>query len=328
MEQLLIPVRRGDTILVFERRRLEAGRRAEFLAIAEVSPDGAVAATGMRDLAEDEAETVAKVAAKLPALERFTAQMSVHDLPSIQTSLDAPAEAGIVDNSVLMTLTLYLDFCRQTLVQEAAVRRYESRPPEGRLDIGLTASIYESLLRSHELARAEALIDSDLKELPPALTRHPEAGYLLGLAATVKQRLGRAEGALVLMETVSRLRPDHKLLVRMAHLYRAQNDTEKAIRTLRRAEKIQPLGYKSLIMLGHLLARQESYDKACEALLKAEEQKPLQHGAARYLAWWMFHAGDLDRAEIWAQRAEARGSTTMENLYQRVNERRGEQDLP
>ena len=34
MEQLMIPVRRGDAVLVFQRRQPEAGRRAEFLAIA------------------------------------------------------------------------------------------------------------------------------------------------------------------------------------------------------------------------------------------------------------------------------------------------------
>ncbi|WP_112320890.1 tetratricopeptide repeat protein [Oceanibium sediminis] len=327
MEQLLIPVRRGGTVLIFERRQPDSGRRAEFLAIAEVGADGAIVPCGLHPLAEEQVAAAAAAAAKLPALERYSGAMAVHDLASIQGALDAPPEAGIVDNSVLMTLSLYLEFCRQSLVQEAAVRRYEARPARERLDVGLSASVYESLQRTHELERAEALIDADLQDLPDAVKRHPEAGYLLGLAASVKQRLGRAEGALALLEAVSRIRPDPKLFLRMAQLYRAEGGIDKAIATLRRSAKMAPLAYPAWHLLGHLLSQKEAYAEAADVFLKAEAEKPLEHGPTSYLAWWLVLAGKHDEAEIWAKRAEDRGSTRMESFYVHLAEIRNAEDL-
>lgn len=316
MGWLLLPVRRQEDILVFERRTLESSRRAEFRAVAIRRPgDADPVGTEATDYTDALKAACSEAVRTFEKLEPFLRSAGLHDDTALVSLLDAPDDAGVVDGSVLMTATLMLEYARQALVQESAVRRYEARAAQERFDIGLSASIYASLLRSHELPRGAALLDADLSEIPDSLMRHPEARYLLGLAATIYQRAGNRPAAIRMMEAMVRIDPDEDTLFRLGHLYNETGDARKAIATFERLEKKRPLNQNTSLIVGYLYGVIEQPARAIEAFLKAETQAPIGPVAARDLAWWLVGQGDLSAARHWANRAKDRGAEDLDDLF-------------
>jgi len=284
-ERLFLPARRGSDIVIYEYREQPALRRWEFHAAAiRDGQTGALDATGVVGLDDAALARCAGVADQLPRIEAAVATLDICRDDRFSGALDMERPAAILDGSALLTVCMYLQFARQSLVLESSFRRYEARPAAERLDLGLSASVYDGLLKRHELARAEVLLDADAPHLPPRIPQHREWGYLLGLAASIKQRLGKPQEAIVFARQAATAAPT-------AQIWRR---------------------------IGNLAEETGARDEAIDAFLHSEKYESLQPDQALRLAWWLVHEERIDQAREWHDIALARGAPPAPLLHDRL----------
>lgn len=280
MARPYLPVRRGAGIVIFEHREVPAHRRWEFHAVAiSPAPGAPMQRTGVAAIDDVALQECADLAERLPRLEAVLSDISLTDATAASRILDAGSETALVEKSMLLTGTLYLEFLRQSLVHETAVRRYDATDPAARFSLGMSASVVEGCLKRHEVARAEKLVDADLPHLP-ANTTGREWGHYFRLAATAKERAGKADEIEPLLLRAVRARPDQGSWRRIGLLREGRGDMAGAV----------------------------------DAFLAAERVKPLEGQPALRLGWWLQKLGRLDEAQTWARTAAERGAEDADKL--------------
>ncbi len=261
--RIFLPARRGQQVLVFEHREQAEKRRWEFVAAAVgEDPAGPLRPTGVVGLKPADMEDCARAAAALPALEAYLETVHLLDLATLPRALELPKDAAVVEGSPLFTLTLYLQFRRNCLVSEASLARYNLRPAAERFEVGLSASIYVSLLKQHDLERASALLDEDLPIAEARNAKGREWGYYFGQAAAIRQRNGNLEGAVVMMQTAAEAAPKSEIFRRVGNLQADLGRRDEAIAAFMRAEKLTPLPAHAALKLGKWLLAEERYEEA------------------------------------------------------------------
>ncbi|MEM8786998.1 MAG: hypothetical protein AAGE76_01940 [Pseudomonadota bacterium] len=250
-------------------------KRWEFVAAAiQPEPDAPLERTQAVGLDQAAMAQAAEMAARIDAVEKSLAGTRLFDERSIVAALYRPTSGAVIESSVLLTVTLYLQFTRQTLVYESALQRYEQRTPEERVEAGMSGSIYLSLLKRHDLARAQAILDDDNPVIETKGSRNREWAYVHGLIGTIRERSDQFEQAL-------------------AHLEKAVA-INAAAGTWRRIANIRAdLGDR---------------DGAIAGMLRAEAIEPLPPFAAKRVAGWLMDLNRPNEARVWVNRAEERGA--------------------
>ncbi|MEM8872131.1 MAG: tetratricopeptide repeat protein [Pseudomonadota bacterium] len=277
-DRIFLPARRGDTVIIFEHREVPDNRRWEFVAAAiQEAPDAPLIRTTAVGLNPDELEICSQIAAGFPAFEDALSGLpglGITDLDLVDASLELPKALALVEGSILLTLTLYLQLIRNSLVTTASIRKYRSRPPAERIEAGLSGSVYQTLLKSHDLETGAELLEEDLAAMPDIPRRTRDWGFFYHMAGFIRLRRGELEEALELFRTSIRHAPDEALHRRMANIY----------------------------------ADLERFPEAIDAFLKAEAITPLPpHGTIR-LAYWMQQEGRINEAREFARLAQERGA--------------------
>lgn len=283
-EKVYIPVRRGELVVVFAYIEIPSQRRWQFqAAAASDGPNGEMQRTGAVQTSDEEMEECAKLAKALPMIEAAFDTVRITDVGSYDHALKAESSAAVVSGSMLFTTTMYINFMRQYLVEETAITRYQMRAPEQRFDLGLSASIYDGLLKRHDLERAEEIVDADLPHANPPRSRHREWAHLYRLAAEVKLRRGEKDAGIELLEKAARFWPGEEIHRRIGNLHFDQGNLSRAIKSFKTAHDIEPLN-------GQVALR---------------------------LAWWLQEDGQTDESKKFATFALEKGNEKARNLLER-----------
>ncbi len=242
-ERIFIPARRADDILIYEYFEMPTQRRWQFrVVLAQDGPEGELKRTGSGTVSADELERCKGLVAALPDVEKALSGVNLANAASFGGVLAADPAAAIVTKSMLFTSTLYLNLMRQSLVEESSISRYESRAPDERFDIGLSASIYDGLIKRHDLERAEALLNADLPHAIAPKRQHREWAYFFKIAAEIKLRQNAKRSAVALLEQAVKSLPEAATLRRIASLLVDLEDREAAIEAFEKSHSIEPLG--------------------------------------------------------------------------------------
>lgn len=273
-QRIFLPARRGGRTLVFEHRELAEKRRWEFVAIAVLTPEGDCRRAGTGPLTRAELKHCADVAAQLEQLEAAAGQLGLFDLDVAAAALQLPAEAAVVEGSALLTLTLYLQLLRDTLVTAASVARYRARPVAERVEPGLSSSLYVTLIKEGNTATAAALFDEDRVAVPAKLPRSRDWGYFFGQAAMALEAEGRTADALAMCRRGVACWPSDAMWRRIGNLEEAAGHRSAAIDAFEAAEKLKPLAAKPTLRLARWLQTDGRTGDA-----RAMAQRALDRGA-------------------------------------------------
>ncbi len=270
-ERIFLPARRGETIVVFEHSEVPEKRRWEFVAVA-VMENGQARREGWAHLSPKELNHCAKIGALLPRLEAEVGAMTPFDLHRTEAALDLPKELAMVEGSALLTLTLYLQLQRDTLVTAASVARYRARAAAERVEAGLSASIYTQLLKVGDAEGAGSLLDQDLAVVPERPPRTRDWGFFFGQAAGVRRRQARDAEAIALLHRSLTCWPTAHTWRRIGGIHEAQGQMSQAISAFESAEKLGPLPAQATIRLARWLLAEERIDDARRTALLARER--------------------------------------------------------
>ena len=264
-EKVFLPIRRGAETIVFAYVENAAQRRWQFHAVACTDQkSGKLTRLEGIPVTADELAECEKLVASLKDVEFALAGLNLCDASTFPGVLNAGPEAQIIGGSMLFTSTMYLNFLRQYLVEESAAQRYANRDPKERFDVGLSASIYDGLLKRHELITAEALLDADLPHAKPPNIRHREWAYLYRRAAEIKIRMGRSNAAISLLNQAGKFWPRAEYQRRIANLHFGAGELTQAIAAMKQAHLQEPLTAQPLMKLAHWLKRDGDVEAAKE----------------------------------------------------------------
>ena len=283
-DRLFLPARRGEIVIVFEHRDVPDNRRWEFVAAAtQKGADGVLERTTAVPLSDDDLKTCAALVAQFPAFEaalRALPGQGIADLDLIDAALTLPKELAMVEGSALLTLTLYLQLIRNTLVTTASVTKYRSRPVEERVEAGLSGSAYQTLLKAHDLETGGELLDEDLAVRQRSPRRTRDWGIFYNMAGLIRQRRCEHEAALPLFRQSAKHAPDAALHRRIANT----------------------------------CADLDRIPEAIESFIAAEELAPLPAPATLRLAQWLKDEDRGEEARMFAERAKERGAKASDEL--------------
>lgn len=260
--RIFLPARRGNSILVFEHREQRDKRRWEFVAAAHKAPGAEILPTGVVMLSAEELAECGRMAEQLPALESYLTGITPVDLGAVPTALDMPTELALIEGSSLFTMTLYLQLQRNALVVEASLSRYTARTPEARFEPGLAASVLQSLLKMHDLSRAEALLEEDLPQAAAGTGKGRDWSFYYSQATTAKERSGKPAEALELAQKANEANPTSETMRRVGVLQKRTGDRPAGIESFLKAERLGPLPAHALMRLGRWLVVEGRMDEA------------------------------------------------------------------
>lgn len=270
-ERIFLPARRGETIVVFEHSELPEKRRWEFVVVAVIEA-GQIRHEGWAQLSPKELKHCAKIGALLPRLEAAVGALTPFDLNQTQAALDLPKELALVEGSALLTLTLYLQLQRDTLVTAASVARYRGRAAAERVQAGLSASIYTQLLKAGDAEQAGGLLDQDLTAVPERPSRTRDWSFFFGQAAGVRRLQGRDTEAIALLHRSLKCWPTQHTWRRIGGIHEVLGEIPQAISAFEAAEKISPLPPQAAMRLARWLLAEGRVDDARRLALLAQDR--------------------------------------------------------
>ncbi|QHQ36623.1 tetratricopeptide repeat protein [Algicella marina] len=269
-ERIFLPVRRGDDVLVYEYFEVPAQRRWQFrVVLAAESEEGELVRTGTGMITDEEIDLCKGLVARMDSVVDAFEAVRLSDISTYRGLLEAGESAAVVTNSMLFTSTLYLNLMRQCLVEESSVSRYESRAPSERFDIGLSASIYDGLVKRYDLKRAEAILDADLPHAKPPKRLHREWSYFYKTAAEIKLRRGKKQAGVGLLEKAVLCQPDAATHRRIASLHLDVGDRPAAIAAFERSHELEPLPAKPRLRLAWCYFQEGDRQKAADFAAKS-----------------------------------------------------------
>ncbi len=250
--RIFLPARRDGTLLIFEHRERPRQRRWEFTAVAAQEPDSELARTGNGGLNADEFAYCQKLALLLPQLEAHMSNFGFCDVSPDNMGLDMPNDLAFVEGSPVLTLALMLHLKRDLLVAETSLKRYLSQPAKDRFELGLSASIYVSMIRTYRLNGANEIVDEDLAATKKMSKANREWGYYYAQAGYLKHLSGDFEGTIAINQKALELGPSADAWRRIANAQVELGQTEAAIASFVKCDELSPLKGPAALRLARL----------------------------------------------------------------------------
>lgn len=209
--QIFLPLRRQDRLVMFERRDQVETNRSFFHAVGEMA-DGRDEITLVNGPGPHRqiVPLFREIFAQFPALDEALGRLSMVDLAENPSGDALPSLPGLAP---LETAHAYIALQRDLLVADQAVRLYRDIDPPARVEPGRSGSVYNTLLRLNETEQALRLIAADLPIVFAIRSKDREWAYLFSQFAEVCKRGGDIDLAVDMLDRAIAIAPeqDHHL---------------------------------------------------------------------------------------------------------------------